>query len=156
MVLNDTAIFFSFSKKKRHLLIVHYCVVVFSRSSHQELKIASSLKNACKEVPFLLKWYTWRGMPATLLKTIICRYFLPILFKVLYWLWVLMKFSRGYFSFSSGGFRWKAIYLLGYIIWLKDIYGFFLSMTIKIFLEFRVHYIFYLLNGVFKFVPHSF
>ena len=116
MILNGTAFFFFYFQKKR-LLILHYCVAVFSRSSHKELKIANSLKNACKEVPFLLKWYTWSGIPATLLKTILCTYYLRIflnaIFKVLE-------------ATSSSGFRWKAIYRLGYIIRLADTYGFFL------------------------------
>ena len=53
---------------KKCLLILHHCVAVFSRSNHKELKIANSLKNACKVVPFLLKWQTGNETPPTLLK----------------------------------------------------------------------------------------
>ena len=73
---------FSFFFIKKRLLILHCCVAAFSGSSHKELKIINSLKNAFKKSSIFIKVVDLKRNTSNFLQKNICTYYLPFLKKL--------------------------------------------------------------------------
>ena len=88
--------FFSFFHKKA---FTHYCVAVFSRSSHKELKIKNSLRKCLGKSSIFTKVVDLKKDTSNFLQKTLCTYYL-LFKKASYWVWDLLKVSRAYFFFS--------------------------------------------------------